>query len=158
MHLLNKYGFNPKRFQLELMEEALGHQMNIGSQFIPLLKESGIELAVKKSSKVDTALVDLDKIEFKTLKIDQDIIKRIQDNYRVKVVMETLIDLTQRLGIQTSAEGIDNRTTFDLLRDIGCQSFQGGLVGAFLSLRELEEWFISQKSTNKNAKLGPKRA
>lgn len=146
---LDKYQLNRKRFELEISEDALGQQIQLGSQFISLLKESGLTLAVKKSARANSSLVNLDRVDFSTLKIDRDMIKRVEENYRAKVVMETLIALTHRLGIQTAAEGVDDHATFDMLKAIGCQSFQGKLVNGPLSLMELERWFANQKAINK---------
>lgn len=149
---LEKYQLNTKRFELEVTEEALSHQIGLGSQFIALLKETGIGLTVKKSDKANTSLVNVDKVEFNTLKIDREMIKHVAENYRAKVVMETLIALVHRLGIQTEAEGVDDRATFDMLQVIGCQSFQGKLVNGSLTLGELEHWFANQKASNNASK------
>lgn len=153
----DKYQLNTKRFELEITEEALSHQIGLGSQFLPLLQETGISLCVNKSSKANAGMVNVDKVGFDTLKIDGEMIKRVMENYRAKVVMEALIALVHRLGIQTVADGVDNRATFDMLQAIGCQSFQGKLVDGALTLNELEHWFTNQKATNKKPpSLAPK--
>lgn len=60
-----------------------------------------------------------------TLKLDNKVMSAENNNRRIRFVMEAILKLTTQLQISTVAEGIDNVTQIQFLKQVGCDMVQG---------------------------------
>lgn len=52
--------------------------------------------------------------------------------------MRTIVAMSQGLGLQVIAEGVETEEQRDILQDMGCTEFQGYLFGKPLHLEKFE--------------------
>jgi EAL domain-containing protein (putative c-di-GMP-specific phosphodiesterase class I) len=58
-------------------------------------------------------------------------------------IVSSTVVLSRQLGLSVIAEGIENRTTADLLASMGCEEGQGYFFGRPQPVSELEEQFLA---------------
>ncbi len=62
------------------------------------------------------------------IKIDRFFISGICKDPKKKIIVENIIQLAKRLGVQIIAEGIEQQSELDVCIDIGCEYVQGYLI------------------------------
>lgn len=55
-------------------------------------------------------------------------------------IVRSIVDLGRNLGLRVVAEGIENRETWDLLAELGCDEAQGFYIAPPLTAKEIPEW------------------
>ncbi|MBZ4681467.1 MAG: hypothetical protein JG778_542 [Thermodesulfobacterium sp.] len=71
------------------------------------------------------------------IKIDMSFIKDIIKNKKDKDLVEVIVLLAQKLGIETLAEGVETQGQLDIIKQIGCTYVQGFLFDKPLPEEEL---------------------
>ncbi len=85
------------------------------------------------------ATIDTNQYKFSidTIKIDRSFISEIENSETSQQLIETIITMAQKLGLNTVAEGIENENQYQFLRDKGCHMVQGYLLGRPMTLEAL---------------------
>ena len=60
------------------------------------------------------------------------------------IIVESIVDMVNRLGYKTIAEGVEHQEQLDYLREIGCEYVQGYLMGRPMPRQQLEELLEEQ--------------
>jgi EAL domain-containing protein (putative c-di-GMP-specific phosphodiesterase class I) len=68
-------------------------------------------------------------VPIKYLKIDIEFVRELSSDRANQHLVKATIGLARDFGYQTIAEGVENRETLDLLRDIGVDFAQGFYLG-----------------------------
>ena len=64
----------------------------------------------------------------------------LDDYQRAHDVVESIVELARKLGIETVAEGIEAPEQVDFLRSIGCDLVQGYVYARPMPAEELDAW------------------
>ncbi|HHJ63628.1 MAG TPA: EAL domain-containing protein, partial [Aquifex aeolicus] len=72
------------------------------------------------------------------LKIDMQFVHKIVENPKSLAIVETIIELARRLGMKTTAEGVETEEQLRILNELGINYVQG-----FLLARPIPEEEIS---------------
>lgn len=89
------------------------------------LRVNGFRLAMDDFGTAYSSLVQLQRMPFSELKIDRSFIIGMEQDRGCRVIARTIIDLAHNLGLKSVAEGVENETTWDALRSMGCDAAQG---------------------------------
>jgi EAL domain-containing protein (putative c-di-GMP-specific phosphodiesterase class I) len=82
----------------------------------------------------------LTRVPFTELKIDQSFVQGASTRASCRAVLESSIEMAQKLGIPAVAEGIECRAEMDLVRKLGCQLVQGYHVARPMDAGEFVNW------------------
>ncbi|WP_187830057.1 putative bifunctional diguanylate cyclase/phosphodiesterase [Siccirubricoccus phaeus] len=122
-------GLAPARLELELSERgALAH----GRDSVASLRELhalGVKLAIDDFGTGATQLADLRLFPFDRVKIDQSFVREVATEPRELAVLQGIVELCGRLGIATTAEGVETEAQRRCLVEAGCGELQGYLLG-----------------------------
>lgn len=127
---LDASGLAPQRLELEITESLLLEDDPKVEFQIDTLKEMGVSIAMDDFGTGFSSLSYLWKFGFDRLKIDRSFIAALEcDPVRSKEIIETILVLGDRLGMRTTAEGIETPEQSELLSTLGCDMLQGYLFG-----------------------------
>ena len=79
-----------------------------------------------------------------TIKIDKSFIDSMLQDENGNIIVECIVDMVNRLGYDTIAEGVEQQEQLEYLRDIGCEYIQGYLLGRPMPEKQLEELLEEQ--------------
>jgi diguanylate cyclase (GGDEF)-like protein/PAS domain S-box-containing protein len=126
---LESTGLPPHLLELEVTE----------SVFIQDVKESALKMTKLRSLGVTIALDDfgtgyssfsyLQNLPIDTLKIDRSFLTENEGRPRGVAVLRCFVELAHALGLRVVGEGVETITQLDLLCSLGCDEFQGFLLG-----------------------------
>jgi EAL domain-containing protein (putative c-di-GMP-specific phosphodiesterase class I) len=91
------------------------------TDIVTTLAKQGVQIAIGRLD----VLEQLPTLPVSQLRLPADVITRIPSNQRAAALVEGTIATAGRLGLQTTARGIDNETLATVLRDMGCAAGQG---------------------------------
>jgi diguanylate cyclase (GGDEF)-like protein/PAS domain S-box-containing protein len=124
---VESFGLRADRVMIELTEEAA---MTDIADLEPLLDEihsQGLRLAIDDFGTGYSSLGRLSRLRPSMIKIDRSFVKDLPGDRDAGVLVETMITMASKLGIQCLAEGIETEGQLKFLRDIGCPLGQGYL-------------------------------
>jgi EAL domain-containing protein (putative c-di-GMP-specific phosphodiesterase class I) len=104
------------------------------------LKSLGVKIAIDDFGKGYSNLSLLSEIPVDIVKIDISLTRKINENEKTKILIESIAELCRKLGIETVAEGIETEEELNFLRKY-CDYLQGYLLGKPLSQEEFEKNF-----------------
>ncbi|MDA0628764.1 EAL domain-containing protein, partial [Acinetobacter baumannii] len=71
------------------------------------------------------------------LKIDRGFIVDLKPGSKEEVILESIIHLAKKLGLTVTAEGVETQQQVEILTRLGCQQFQGYLLGMPVNVGQL---------------------
>ena len=125
-------GIDPRRITLEITESALLCDRESVAARLAALREAGLRIA----DDFGTGYASLDyltSLPLDMLKIDRGLIADIVRRERDRIVVRRLIPLAHELGLKVVVEGVESAEQLALLREWGCDLYQGFLGSAPLT-------------------------
>ena len=135
-------GLPPDLIELELNEAALTEYGEQYRRQIALLREAGTRVCIDDFGAGVSSLTQLRRSGAHAIKIDREFVQGIEDSDAASNVVRALIALTESLGVDAIAEGVETVRQARRLSDLGCRYAQGRLWAPPLttaSLRPLLE-------------------
>lgn len=145
--ILDTTGVDPRRITIEITESVLIDDTDFIAQRISALRGLGLRLAIDDFGTGYSSLSYLTRYEFDVLKIDRSFVIPLGDESRAREreIVKAMINLAQSLGAVTVAEGIEDQTEFNTLRELGCDYAQGYLVYRPLELERVSDAYAASR-------------
>ena len=110
---------------LEITERLLVEDMEYTREFLEEVRSAGVKVAVDDFGTGYSSLAYLESLPVDVLKIDMQFVRRMLKSKRTLAVVEAVIHLSKKLGLETVAEGVESEKQFLILRELGCTYAQG---------------------------------
>ena len=130
-------GIDPKRITLEITETALVGDHDVVAARLATLREAGIRIAVDDFGTGYANLGYLTALPLDMLKIDRGLVANIVSREHDRIVVKALIRLARELNLKVVVEGVETAEQLALLKDWGCDVYQGFLASPALSDADL---------------------
>lgn len=108
------------------------------------LRNLGMRVALDDFGQGYSGLSYLHQFDVDQLKIDRFYVAAINNNPQVTAILETIIELSNRLGFTLVAEGIETEEQRQFLRDRGVHFGQGWLFSRPMPIQEFERFLIER--------------
>jgi len=120
-------GIAPNRVELEITEAIL--LQNIESTIVILhqLRDLGVRICMDDFGAGNSSLNYVRCFPFDKIKIDKSFVQDMESRLDAIAIIQAVIGLCKRLGMTTTAEGVETTEQFELLRSEGCTEVQGYL-------------------------------
>ncbi len=127
--ILGETGLSPHRLEIEITESALVRDTDLAAAMIQELRGSGIRVALDDFGTGYSSLAQLSALTFDKIKIDRIFVSGLEQDEKKSKIVRTTVALATGLGITTTAEGIEQESQLDDLKQLGCSFGQGYLFG-----------------------------
>jgi diguanylate cyclase (GGDEF)-like protein len=136
--VLKDTGMNPVNLELEVTESlSMKHEIEADKAFAQL-KALGVMLALDEFGTGDSSFSRLQYLPFDRVKIDQSFVSGIHERASDRAMLVAMIKMTQMLGLEVIAEGVENPHQLRRLRESGCAKAQGYLLSEPLKIPEVQ--------------------
>ncbi|WBH16162.1 EAL domain-containing protein [Sphingomonas radiodurans] len=123
-------GISAARLELEITEGVFLNEDASSDQMFKALKGIGVRLALDDFGTGYSSLGYLKKAPFDKIKIDQSFVRgAIESGNRNAAIIKAIVTLADTLGMETTAEGVEQQDEIGLIRDLGCSHIQGFVYG-----------------------------
>lgn len=127
-------GLAPNRLELEITESVFLDDSAATLEVLHALKALGVRIALDDFGTGYSSLSYLQSFPFDKLKIDRSFIVALENRPGALAVIRAITDLAGALGMETTAEGVEDLAQLNQLEDQGCTTVQG-----FLFSRPVDE-------------------
>jgi diguanylate cyclase (GGDEF)-like protein len=146
MSVLSESRLPPERLELEVTESVLLERGAENYAFMQKLKRVGISCALDDFGTGHSSLSCLTAFPFDKIKIDKSFIGNLVKNHKSSAIVSSIVTLARGLDISITAEGVETREQFEMLRTLGVNFAQGYLLGRPMPIDELESQLRPQRS------------
>jgi diguanylate cyclase (GGDEF)-like protein len=123
--VIDETGIAPGRIELEITETTLLRETDHVLEMLASLKKLGVRIALDDFGTGYSSLSYLHRFPIDKIKIDQSFVREIANKPEAAAIIESINLLAGKLGLVTTAEGIETEAHTVLLRVLGCDEGQG---------------------------------
>jgi diguanylate cyclase (GGDEF)-like protein/PAS domain S-box-containing protein len=139
LECLAETGIDSELLKLELTEGLILDDVDAAIVKMNELRRAGVLFSLDDFGTGYSSLSYLTKLPLSQLKIDQSFVRNIGINDSDSIIIKTIIGMSQSLGFEVVAEGVESQHQYDFLEALGCQLFQGYLFSRPVAAGEFEE-------------------
>ena len=136
---LQNADLHPRYLELEITESAIMRDPEEAVVILHKLRDLGIQISLDDFGTGYSSLNYLRKIPLDSLKIDRSFIVNVMSNSSDAAIIKTIIAMAHSLNLKVVAEGVDDEQQVALLREWGCDEFQGYLLSRPLPAGEITD-------------------
>lgn len=118
-------GVRPDSLVLEITESIVIEQEEHVAARLEQLRDLGIRIAVDDFGTGYSSLSYLGRLPVDLIKLDRLFLQRLEANSANHHILDTVINLAHRLGLQVIAEGVEHEWQLQMLREMHCDMTQG---------------------------------
>ncbi len=153
LNICRKNNFANSNLTLELTEEQAYRRTPTLLANLARLELNNIKLSIDDFGTGYASLDQLINLPVAEIKIDKKFISGICHDYKRQQMTKLSLFLAQSLGINCVAEGVEDKETWEYLRELGIDVCQGYYTGKPLPIHELKELYNLFIETKKNQPL-----
>lgn len=135
--VLHEFRLKPKQLQIELTEAKIVANYSAATATITALTKAGIRLAMDDFGTGYSSLACLQQFPFSQLKMDHTFVAHLDEDSDSPAIVQSIIALSENLGLTCVAEGVDSLTQKSALRAVKCEYGQGNFLCPAMTLTEL---------------------
>ncbi len=143
--IISKTGIDPKTIELEITEGALIEPSPQVIQTIAELKQMGFTLAIDDFGTGYSSLAYLQRFNVDKLKIDRSFVKDVLTDSQGEAITSAIISMAQSLNLQILAEGVEDQEQLSLLKEKGCEIYQGFYFSKPIPVIDFEQLMMNYK-------------
>ncbi len=122
--ILSETGFPPSRLEIEITEGVLIGDVQATRFLLDELSDEGIAIALDDFGTGYSSLSYVRALPLSRLKIDRSFTFEIEKS-ETQSIVSAIVGLSERLGLEVVAEGVESQNAMEILRDLGCDVLQG---------------------------------
>ena len=138
--MLEQHDCKPQWISLEITESAILDDQGHAIENLQLLHSLGCRLAIDDYGTGYSSLAYLRRLPLNEIKIDKSFVQRMARDASDAVIVRSTIDLAHNIGLTVVAEGVEDETTLERLRAMGCDMAQGYHVSKPLTAVDIAAW------------------
>ena len=124
-HSLRSYEIEPKYLNFEVTENLIIEDIDEVIKKMKQIKALGSKFSIDDFGIGYSSMVHLKRLPFDLLKIDREFIRNIHNDPDSRGVVEAILAVSRQYGLEVTAEGVEDRDSLEVLRTVGCDTYQG---------------------------------
>ena len=137
---LTKWNLPPGLLVLEITETMIMSDPHRAHHVLNELAGMGVILSIDDFGTGYSSLAYLRDLPVHELKIDRSFVHDMVQNSHNAAIVRLVVDLAHNLGLQTIAEGVEDETTWEALRALGCDNAQGYHLARPMPADQISSW------------------
>ena len=140
---VRRHGIDPRSVALEITEGVIMDNIELARKMLDDLHELGCRLMIDDFGTGYSSLEALHRLRIDALKIDRSFVARIGADERSDEIVSTIVLMSDKLGLDLVAEGIETEAQCERLVDLGCDLGQGYLLCEPAPPALTEAWIVA---------------
>jgi len=140
LDLVDRHALAADHLVLEITEGSVVANKGNSLGMLARLRLKGFGLSIDDYGTGFSSMQQLARIPFTELKIDRSFVHGAHQRKNLRVILQSALDMAQRLELVTVAEGIETIEDWRLLQSSGCNIGQGYLIARPMPANELPIW------------------
>jgi diguanylate cyclase (GGDEF)-like protein len=144
---LHRHGLEPSQLLCEVTESLAMDDLAATQRSFDGLARLGVFLSIDDFGTGHSSLASLRQLPARQLKIDRSFVSDLEHSEGARAVVDAVVYLAHRLGLDVVAEGVETPGQRDVLVGLGCDELQGFLFARPMPAGELLEWALCRAPT-----------
>lgn len=136
---LKEYQVPATQLWLEITEQDMLMNSDMVVEKVNHLKAAGHKLLIDDFGMGHTSLIYLQSEHFDVVKLDGSLVREIIEKTTNQKIVSSVIELAKKLNVKVIAEYVETEAQCQLLKELGCDWYQGYLFGKPMPLEEFIE-------------------
>ena len=124
-NIIGDVGIPSRNMNLEITESMAINNVEESISMMHKLTDLGLMLSIDDFGTGYSSLSYLSQFPVNILKIDKAFVVGIPDDPKKVGIVQAILSLSENLGMETVAEGVETEQQFNFLKERGCQVIQG---------------------------------
>ena len=137
--VLLESGAKPSHLKLELTESTMLENVEDAISRMREIKALGVNFSMDDFGTGYSSLQYLKRLPLDQIKIDQSFVRDIASDPNDAAIVQTIIVMTETLGLTVIAEGVETEAQREFLDLRGCHAFQGFLFGKPMTVKQFRD-------------------
>ncbi|WP_147568011.1 MULTISPECIES: EAL domain-containing protein [Clostridium] len=137
--IINNYNIDTRFLEIEVTERVMLKDTNKIISVIKEIKDLGIKVSLDDFGSGYSSLTILKNLPIDTIKLDKLFLDKKDISEKGKIVIESIINMANRLGLEVVAEGVEYFEQAQVLKNLGCEIVQGYLYGRPINISDFEK-------------------
>lgn len=137
--IINNYNIDTRLLEIEVTERVMLKDTNKIISVIKEIKDLGIKVSLDDFGSGYSSLTILKNLPIDTIKLDKLFLDKKDISEKGKIVIESIINMANRLGLEVVAEGVEYFEQAQVLKNLGCEIVQGYLYGRPTNISDFEK-------------------
>jgi diguanylate cyclase (GGDEF)-like protein len=136
--LLRETNVDPAWLEIEITENTVMSDPVRTASVLGHLRSLGVTIAIDDFGTGYSSLASLRDLPIDRIKMDRSFVTGMARRSEDLMIVRSIIELAQNLGLGTVAEGVEDEDVLGLLRQLSCDAVQGYLLGEPMTPEEFE--------------------
>ncbi len=141
---VKRSGLNYEQVEVEITESALIENWEKAKRTVNLLRRAGMRIVLDDFGVGYSSLSYLVEFPVQKIKFDRSFLLKAADESNA-MVMESIADLANKMGVDLVAEGIETTDQLELVRRIRCDTGQGYLFSRPILAEKMADYMNAQR-------------
>jgi EAL domain-containing protein (putative c-di-GMP-specific phosphodiesterase class I)/DNA-binding response OmpR family regulator len=137
---LERHGVPPSSLEVEITETAVIRDIERAADVMAQLRQRGVRVSIDDFGTGHASLTYLRTFPIDSIKIDRLFVQHIDAQPVDQAIVRGVLSLAQSLGLRVVAEGVEDRSQLDRLRELGCEQAQGYYFSRPMTAVQLEHY------------------
>lgn len=143
--VLSRWQVQPEDLLLEITESSLMAEPARALETAIELSRIGVRLAVDDFGTGYSSLAYLKRLPVEELKIDKSFVGAMASDEEDASIVRSIIGLAHDLGLNVVAEGVEENSSWNMLKSLGCDVAQGYFISRPVPADELTAWLSTRR-------------
>ena len=141
--LAESVGIEPRVITLEVTEGKVMKQLSTVLDVLSRLRLKRFRLSIDDFGTGHSSLAQLRDLPFDELKVDRSFVHGAAADPTLQAICNASVRMAHQLRLQVVAEGIENQSDWDILRELGCDIGQGYLIARPMPAVDMTGWIAA---------------
>jgi diguanylate cyclase (GGDEF)-like protein len=150
---LDRYRIEPRYLTLEITESTAMHDVNTSMAILQQLDQMGVRISIDDFGTGYSSLLYLKRLPASELKIDRGFVRDLMHDTEDAAIITAIVAIGRALNVGIVAEGVETPEQQQFLKQLGCSSLQGFLLGCPMPAGEFEKAVAWREAGDRAMKL-----
>ncbi len=138
----------PHNIILEISENIISGGETLVSALLTEIKNYGYQVSIDGFGSGFSSLSVLKNLKVDEIKIDRNFLSDVPEDDKSTAIFKSIIMLGQSMDFRVVVMGVEHQAQSDLLKEYGCDEFQGFLISEPLERNKFLEWFKTYQNSH----------
>ena len=138
---LEEYDLRPQRLAVEILESVVaGNPQSVITRNIIGLANIGCHIDLDDFGTGHASISSIRNVPIDRIKVDRSFVQNVDSDPDQQRILEAVLDMAQKLNLQTLVEGVETPGQHAMLAQLGCSQVQGFGIGRPMPLESTIAW------------------
>lgn len=156
---LDRFDLAPERLTVEILETVVAETDNdVIVANIAAIAQMGCGVDLDDFGTGHASITSIRRFAVRRIKIDRSFVIKVDEDREQQKIVSAILSMSERLGLQTLAEGVETQGEHAMLSQLGCGHVQGFGIARPMPMEETMDWIARHLSRQAGTPRIGKRA